>query len=185
MVLPLYFELGIKYPVAARFGPNGEFRGLERLSARGTLLQPTLVMQDATHWLAFLRDHGPARQVAVTGTTDAGRTWQDLPNLTLPNPDASVVGLGLGPRLMVLAYNPSATGRQKLDLGASANGQDWRTVATLAQGGGSSEYSYPAMAWSDDSLWVSHTDQRQRIAWTRLKVNTTATTTTTTAGGKP
>lgn len=194
MVLPLYFELGIKYPVVARFGPAGEFRGLERLSTRGTLLQPTLVMQDATHWLAFLRDHGPARKVAVTGTADAGHTWQDLPNLALPNPDASVAGLGLGPNLMVLAYNPSTTGRQKLDLSASANGQDWHTVATLAQGHENSEYSYPAMTWSDDSLWVSHTDQRQRIAWTRLKLTATAivaTTTTatiattTTAGGKP
>ena len=170
MLLPLYFELGIKYPIAARFGAAGEFLGLQRLSRRGSLLQPTLVMQDETHWLAFLRDHSPERKVAVAQTTNAGLDWHDLPNLTLNNPDASVAGLGLGPGLMVLAYNPSTTGRQTLDLSASANGQDWRTVATLAQGGGNSEFSYPALTWADDSLWVSYTDQRQRIAWQRLKL---------------
>ncbi len=168
MLLPLYFELGIKYPVAARLGPTGEFLGLQRLSRRGSLLQPTLVMQDATHWLAFLRDHSPERKVAVVQTTNAGLDWQDLPNLTLDNPDASVAGLGLRPGLMVMAYNPSTTGRQTLDLSTSANGLDWHTVATLAQGGDNSEFSYPALTWADDSLWVSYTDQRKRIAWQRL-----------------
>ena len=184
MVLPLYFELGVKYPVAARFGPSGDFLGMARLSARRTLLQPALVMQDATHWLAFLRDHGPERKVAVVSTRDAGQHWEDRPNLTLPNPDASVAGLGLSPALMVLAYNSSPTGRQQLDLSASANGQDWRTVATLAQGGATSEYSYPALTWADDSLWVSYTDQRQRIAWTRLKL-TPGLMPRSAVGGKP
>jgi predicted neuraminidase len=170
MLLPLYFELGIKYPVAARFGPTGEFAGLSRLSARGDLLQPALAMQDATHWLAFLRNHGPDRAVAVARTEDAGATWQDLPHLALPNPNAAVAALGLSPQQMVMAYNPSTTGRQKLDLSASANGSDWHTVTTLAQGDANSEYSYPALAWGDQRLWVSYTDQRQRIAWARLKV---------------
>jgi len=174
MLLPLYFELGIKYPVAARLGPTGEFLGLQRLSRRASLLQPTLVMQDATHWLAFLRDHSPERKVAVVQTTNAGLDWHDLPNLTLDNPDASVAGLGLRPGLMVLAYNPSTTGRQTLDLSMSANGQDWHTIATLAQGGGNSEFSYPALTWADDSLWVSYTDQRQRIAWQRLALTPNA-----------
>jgi predicted neuraminidase len=178
MVLPLYFELGVKYPTAARFGPAGEFLGLTRLSARGTLLQPALVMQDPTHWLAFLREHGPGRRVAVAATSDAGQTWQDRPDASLPNPDAAVAGLGLSVQLMVLAYNPSTTGRQQLRLGASANGLDWQTVADLAQGDAQSEFSYPALSWAGGNLWVSYTDQRQRIAWVRLGLKTTV-------GGKP
>lgn len=169
MLLPLYFELGIKYPVAARFGPTGDFLGLQRLSRRGSLLQPTLLMQDATHWLALLRDHGADRKVAVARTGNAGQDWQDAPNLSLDNPDASVAGLGLAPGRMLLAYNPSTTGRQRLDLAASRNGTDWQPMLTLAQGDAQSEYSYPAMAWADGSLWISYTDQRQRIAWVQLR----------------
>jgi predicted neuraminidase len=170
MVLPLYFELGIKYPVAARFGSRGEFVGLTRLSARGSVLQPALAMQSGTRWLAFLRNHGADHQIAAVGTSDAGHTWHDLPDLNLPNPDAAVASLGLSPQLMVMAYNPSTSGRQRLDLSASANGTDWAAALTLASGDEHSEFSYPSIAWGDDSLWVSYTDQRQRIAWKRLKL---------------
>ena len=167
MLLPLYFELGIKTPVAARFGATGEFLGLQRISGRRHLLQPSLVMQDESRWLALMRDQGPEHRVAVAVTDDAGQHWHDQPSLALPNPDAAVAGLGLGPGLMVLAYNPAAQGRESLALSASANGRDWRTVAALAEGGRGSEFSYPALTWSDDSLWVSYTDGRRRIAWQR------------------
>jgi predicted neuraminidase len=81
--------------------------------------------------------------------------------------------LGLSPQLMVLAYNPSTTGRQQLRLGASSNGLDWQTVADLAQGDALSEFSYPALSWAGGNLWVSYTDQRQRIAWVRLGLKNT------------
>ena len=170
MVLPLYFEMGVKYPVLARFGPAGEYLGLRRISSRGDLLQPTLVMQDETHWLALMRDHSPAHKIAVARSNNAGLDWQDQANLSLDNPDASVAGLGLAPGLMLLAYNPSANSRETLQLAASADGLTWRNVVSLAQGQAGGEYSYPAMTWADDSLWVSYTDQRRRIAWQRLQI---------------
>ncbi|MBK7653836.1 MAG: exo-alpha-sialidase [Betaproteobacteria bacterium] len=171
MLLPLYFELGIKYPIAARFDATGQFIGTQRISSQNGLLQPSLLMLDSRRWLALMRDHGPARKVAVARTDDGGAHWQDLPALPLDNPDASVVGLGLQPGLMVLAHNPSTTGREKLELSASPDGQSWRSVAMLAEGAVGSEYSYPAMTWADGSLWISYTDQRQRIAWQRWHLN--------------
>ena len=185
MLLPLYFELGIKYPTAARFDAAGQFMGTQRISDRSGLLQPSLVMLDSHRWLALMRDHSPARKVAVARTDDAGANWQDLPNLPLDNPDASVVGLGLKPDLMVLAHNPSTTGREKLALSASADGQSWRSVAMLAEGAVGSEYSYPAMAWADGSLWISYTDQRQRIAWQRWHLNGVMNASAAGAGAKP
>lgn len=170
MLLPLYFELGIKYPTAARFDATGQFMGTQRISSHSGLLQPSLVMLDSRRWLALMRDHSPARKVAVALTDDAGGNWHDMPTLPLDNPDASVVGLGLRPGLMVLAHNPSTTGREKLELSASADGQSWRSLGMLAHGEVGSEYSYPAMAWADGNLWVSYTDQRQRIAWQRWSV---------------
>ena len=51
MVLPVHFELGIKYPVALRFDANGEFKGMVRISNRKHVLQPTLLMLDEFRWL--------------------------------------------------------------------------------------------------------------------------------------
>lgn len=167
MVLPIHFELGIKYPVALRFDGKGELQGLVRMSQRTHVLQPTLVMQAETQWLALMRDQRPQGRVAVAQTLDGGQHWQDLPDLALVNPDASVAGLGLAPGRMVLAHNDSPHSRTLLNLSQSADGQAWTTVQRLAQGTEGQEFSYPALAWGDGSLWVSYTDQRKRIAWQR------------------
>ncbi len=168
MVLPVYFELGIKYPVALRFDAAGEFRGLVRMSRRGHLLQPTLLMRSETEWLALARDNSAERQLRAVRTQDGGRHWQDLPDPGLPNPDASVAGLSLRPDLMFLAHNPRPESRAQLALSQSADGWRWTQGELLAQGGERSEFSYPSMAWADGSLWVSYTEQRQAIAWQRF-----------------
>lgn len=168
MVLPVHFELGIKYPVSLRFGAKGEFLGMVRMSERTHLLQPTLVVQGERQWLALMRDQRSDGHVGVAQTMDGGQHWKDLPDLSLVNPDASVAGLGLYPGFMVFAYNATAHSRAQLDLSHSVDGKAWTTLKHLAQGTGTEEYSYPALAWAEDSLWVSYTDQRKRIAWQRF-----------------
>lgn len=168
MVLPAYFELGLKYPVALRFSAQGDFLGMVRMSQRGHLLQPTLLARSEADWLALLRDNSAERKLRVVQTLDGGQHWQDRPDLDMPNPDASVVGLALQPGLMFLAHNPRIESRAALDLSVSADGLRWTRVRTLAEGDGPSEHSYPSMAWADGSLWVSYTDQRRAIAWQRF-----------------
>lgn len=168
MVLPVYFELGRKYPVALRFDAQGEFKGMTRISSRSNLLQPTLVPMGESNWLALMRDNRLAGNVAVAQTLDGGQTWHDLPKLALINPDASIVGLTLSPQQHVLAHNSSPGSRRVLDLSQSANGRDWTLLHTLAQGGDIAEFSYPAMAWAEGNLWVSYTDHRHVIAWQRF-----------------
>lgn len=172
MVLPVHFELGIKYPVSLRFDANAQFLGMVRISQRTHLLQPTLVMQGDRQWLALMRDQRPEGHIGVAQTIDGGRNWHDLPDLSLVNPGASVAGLGLSPSHMLLAYNSTATSRAQLDLAQSADGVTWSVLRSLAKGGGSDEYSYPALVWADGSLWVSYTDQRKRIAWQRFGQST-------------
>lgn len=168
MVLPVHFELGLKYPVALRFDASGAFLGLVRISSRRHLLQPTLLMVSESHWLALMRDQRPVGKVAMAQTLDGGRHWADLPDLALDNPDASVAGLALAPGRLLLAHNSSPHSRTALDLSASVDGRTWVLAQALAHGTGADEYSYPAVTWADDSLWVSYTDQRQRIAWQRF-----------------
>lgn len=174
MVLPVHFELGIKYPIALRFDTNGEFRGMARISSRKYLLQPTLLMASESHWLALMRNQRPAGKIAVAQTLDGGQSWTDLPDLALHNPDSSVAGLALAPGRMLLAHNSSPRARTALDLSASADGRNWTLAQALAHGSGSAEYSYPALTWADDSLWLSYTDQRRVIAWQRFSFSAAA-----------
>ena len=168
MVLPVHFELGTKYSSALHFDAQGTFQGMVRISARHDRLQPTLVMQGPKNWWAFMRVQREYGKIAVSRTEDAGKHWDDQPDLELENPDAAVAGMGLAPDRMVLAYNPSSKGRTALNLGESGNGQNWSVVAPLETGVASDEFSYPAMAWSDGKLWVSYTADRKRIQWQRF-----------------
>lgn len=168
VLLPAHFELGTKFAAALRFDAQGNFAGMVRLSAHHDRLQPTLVMQSPTEVLALMRVQREDGKIARARTRDAGRTWEDLPDLPLENPDAAVAGLGLAPGRMVLAYNPSSRGRTALNLSESRDGQAWRVVAEMEKGVEPAEYSYPALAWSGGQLWVSYTADRTHIQWQRF-----------------
>lgn len=174
MVLPVHFEMGITYPVALRFDASGNFLGMVRISERKHLLQPALLMLTASHWLALMRNQRPAGQVAVAQTLDGGRHWADLPDLALSNPNSSVAALALAPGRLFLGHNSSPHSRAALDLSSSTDGRTWGLAKALAHGAGSDEYSYPALAWADDSLWVSYTDRRRSIAWQRFSLSALA-----------
>ncbi|MDR7305750.1 sialidase family protein [Rhodoferax saidenbachensis] len=176
MVLPVHFELGIKYPAALRFDADGNFKGMVRMSSRPYALQPTLLAKTPTQWLALLRDERAQGKVLAAQTEDGGRHWNDLPDLALDNPDASVGGLALAPGQLLLAHNSSPGTRAQLDLSHSADGVHWTLLQTLEKGAGEAEFSYPALAWADGNLWVSYTVDRQRLAWQRFAP---------TPGGKP
>jgi predicted neuraminidase len=168
MVLPVYFELGLKYPVALRFDREGAFLGLTRMSWRTHHLQPALVAQTPQQWLALMRDVRPNGKIGVAQTLDGGRHWADLPDLALDNPDAAVAAIAAGDGSMLLVHNPSTHSRSALDLSRSADGLHWVRLKALEQGTSPAEFSYPAMAWADGSLWVSYTAGRTRIAWQRF-----------------
>jgi predicted neuraminidase len=171
MVLPTHFELGIKYPAVLRFDASGEFLGSARVSSRQYLLQPTLLMKSESNWLALMRVQRPAFNVAIAETLDGGQNWTDLPDLDLHNPASSVAGVALAPGHMFLAHNSSLNSRTVLDLSTSTDGVLWNKEQELAGGNGSDEFSYPAITWADNSLWLSYTEQRQRIAWQRFSVS--------------
>lgn len=168
MILPVYFELGLKYPAALRFDAMGEFKGMVRISRRGHLLQPTLLTLSESNWLALMRDSSRTGKVAAAQTGNGGQDWVDLPDLSLDNPDASITGLGIRPGELLLAHNSSPKSRVDLDLSRSHDGRHWELAQILERGADPSEFSYPSLAWADHNLWVSYTDHRRRIAWQRF-----------------
>ncbi|MBC7919014.1 MAG: exo-alpha-sialidase [Rhodoferax sp.] len=169
MVLPAYFEIGIKYPTALRFDSDGNFVGMQRISARTWALQPTLLAQSPSQWLALMRDTRPNGRVITSQTQDGGKTWADVPDLALVNPDSATAGVSLTAQDQLLVHNSAPASREKLDLSYSADGVQWRKLLALEDGVKGEEFSYPSMAWTDGALWVSYTtDDRKSIAWQKL-----------------
>ena len=167
MLLPVHFELGVKYPVALRFDRDGVFSGMVRMSGRLDALQPSVIMRSETEWLAFLRSQRPNGKVGVAHTLDGGAHWNDLPDLTLDNPDAAIAALGVGGDLIVMAHNPSTQSRTQLDLSVSVDAVQWQTLAVVERGTDGDEFSYPSLVVVDGELWVSYTQNRKCIAWHR------------------
>ena len=167
MVLPLHFELGLKYPVFAWFNRDGDLVGLRRISARKDVLQPSLLAVSPTHWLALMRTQSPVRRVAVVESLDAGAHWQNHADLNLPNPDAALATLALAPHHFAVVQHPISRGRHALAWQLSSDGQQWSEPMSVAQGPEGNEFSYPAMTWADNSLWISYTHQRTHIRWQR------------------
>lgn len=173
VALPIYFELGTKYPTLARLDRTGSFRGISRISRKRNLLQPTLLPVSEHRWLAYMRMSGGTQRIAMAETKDAGANWLDRADLELPNPNASVAALNAN-GVHALTFNPSSTGRDRLVTATSADGERWRVSAELALGQIGDEYSYPAMLWHEDTLWVSFTDRRRHIAWQRFAIERVA-----------
>lgn len=168
MVLPVHFELGIKHASALRFDADGRYIGVQRLTRRLGMLQPALVAQSPAEWLAFMRVQRLDGQVAVGQSVDGGAHWRNPPDLALNNPDSAVAALALGPSQLLMAHNSAMRGRHDLTLSTSVDGTNWTAANALSRGPVGSEYSYPAMAWVDGQLWVTFTDNRERIAWRRF-----------------
>lgn len=168
MVLPVYFEIGVKYPLLLRFGPDGSFRGMTRISRVRHLLQPTLLMQTPTQWLALMRNQSRNYKVGVAQTYDGGLTWEDRPELDLYNRDVALAGLALQRGNMFLVHNTTAAARSVLAMSESVDGVHWNQVAELEAGQPPDEFSYGAIALAGKHLWVSYTDRRKRISWQRF-----------------
>jgi predicted neuraminidase len=189
-VLPLYFEIGIKYGVAVRLNAEGEMQSITRITQRREVLQPTLVAHSPTHWSAFMRDYSPTEMVAHSETFDAGHHWQDVGNLSLSNPGASIAALHLSSGGLMLAHNPAGRGREVLLLSTSANKPLSWTTRTLIDGVKADEYSYPTLIEVPQDLtvkatqpdvWLSYTHMRKAIAFKQLRANCVAAS----AGSKP
>jgi predicted neuraminidase len=170
MVLPVYFEMGNKYPVFAWFSAEGDFLGMRQFTGIQPALQPALLALDAQHWLALLRTQTSDGHIGVLNSTNAGVSWHRQADLDLSNDDSAVASLRLPDGRFVMARNPAERGRSQLLMHTSQDASHWSAPQVLAEGVTGSEYAYPALSWTDDRLWISYTHQRQAIAWQRWRL---------------
>jgi predicted neuraminidase len=180
-LLPVYFELGMKYGAVVRLSPQGDMQPLQRITRRHDVLQPALLPLSSEHWLAFQRNQGPSNRLAVSATTDSGAHWHDVPEAPFSNADSSVAALRTHGGTVVLLHNPAEQGRQALWWSQSTQPEDatsWRTQPVM-EGGAGEEYSYPSFVEFPTSssrgpardVWLSYTYRRQAIAVERWQPN--------------
>ena len=165
--LPVYFELGIKYPMIMAFDEQGDPRWLTRIGARTTTLQPTIVALSDSHAHAWMRDASDERRVQQAASSDGGASWQDLPALDLPNYSTSLAALRLSGGGFLLLHNHVVAGgsdRNILRLSASTDALSWAPVFDVARGARGREFSYPTLQQVGDELHVTYTSHRTAIA---------------------
>ncbi|MRW82739.1 hypothetical protein GJ698_01365 [Pseudoduganella sp. FT26W] len=172
--LPVYFEIGHKYPMLVSFDAHGDPQRLTRIGARTRSLQPTLVQVSPTEVRAWMRDankEGSVVQQAVSH--DGGESWDDLGPTRIRNLGTSLAVLRLHNGTLLMLGNQGtskATARSTLALSMSSDGRHWEHVTDIVSGQPRDEFSYPAMFQVGDELHITYTYQRRAIAHHRLKI---------------
>ena len=123
-------------------------------------IQPTILMHSPTSLQILCRTRQAV--IAESWSQDGGKTWSAMKATVLPNPSAGIDAVHLKDGRFLLIYNPTPTGRAKLDIAVSADGKGWKRAVVLEDSAG--EYSYPAMIQARDGLvHVTYTWRRERI----------------------
>jgi len=123
-------------------------------------IQPTILMHSPSSLQILCRTRQSL--VAESWSQDGGRTWSPMKATTLPNPSAGIDTVHLADGRFLLIYNPTATGRAKLDIAMSSDGKSWKRAVVLEDSTG--EYSYPAMIQARDGrVHATYTWRRERI----------------------
>jgi predicted neuraminidase len=139
---------------------NWQKIGPLNVSAEFGAIQPTILVHPPSSLQILCRTRQGV--IAESWSQDDGRTWSPMKATPLPNPSAGIDAVRLADGRFVLVYNPTATGRAKLDVAMSADGKMWKRAVVLEDSAG--EYSYPAMIQTRDGrIHLTYTWKRERI----------------------
>jgi len=181
IALPVYYELGAKWPAIARVDRDGHVLELDRIPDRRALIQPTLVVtsrDDAT--MLFRYSSRNPLSVTMAFTSDAGRHWSGVAGTPLVHRDSGIAAVRTSNGLLAF-YNNTAWDRRDLSIAWTPdNGRHWSMPKPIERDTTPDyvvrrEYSYPyAIRTRDGRTHVVYTWQRTRIthvvfndAWVR------------------
>lgn len=131
------------------------------------VIQPTLWESAPGMVHALLRSS--AGMICRTDSRDYGKTWSPVTPTTLPNPNSAIDVVRLPDGMLVLACNPDDENwgsRGTLSLALSTdNGKTWPRRFDVEKGQKDDEFSYPAIIHYGDTVALTYTWQRQKIAF--------------------
>jgi len=150
-----------------------EYVTLNRDSIPGEgVIQPTLWESSPGKVHMLLRSS--AGVICRSDSEDNGKTWSPVYKTTLPNPNSGIDLTKLKNGTLALVYNRDGKNwgaRRPLAVAISNdNGKTWPTSVDIATGNEGDEFSYPAIISDKDTIIVTYTWKRQRIAFWMGKV---------------
>jgi predicted neuraminidase len=136
------------------------------------IIQPALWESSPGNVHALLRSS--AGVICRSDSKDNGKTWSPVYKTTLPNPNSGIDLTKLDDGTLVLAYNRDGKNwgaRNPIALAISNdNGDTWSTSIDIETGKDDDEFSYPSIIHFGDTVMVTYTWKRQRVAFWMGKV---------------
>jgi predicted neuraminidase len=150
------------------------FMSLNRDSIPGEgVIQPALWESSPGNVHMLLRSS--AGVICRSDSKDYGRSWSPVYKTDLPNPNSGIDLTKLDDGTLVLAYNPDRKNwgaRRPMTIAISNdNGKTWPTAVNLETGSEGDEFSYPSIIHVGDTVAVTYTWKRERIAFWILSVD--------------
>ena len=131
------------------------------------VIQPTVWESAPGRVHMLLRSSAGA--VYRSDSDDYGRSWSPIYRTELPNPNSGIDLTRLPNGTLALAYNRDDQNwgaRAPLSIALSTdNGATWPRVLDIEQGGKEDEFSYPAIISFGDTIALTYTWQRKKIAF--------------------
>jgi predicted neuraminidase len=125
-------------------------------------IHPTLVQLSDGRLLAYLRTGGEGGFTWRTESRDGGESWITPAPTLWPNPNSGIDLLRLQSGRLALAFNNSDRLRTPLCVALAEEDECWHWVQTLEDG--DAEFSYPALAQTDDGrIHMVYTYRREHI----------------------
>lgn len=125
-------------------------------------IHPCVVALPEGRLLAYLRTGGTGGVIWRTESLDGGETWSSPAPTDFPNPNSGIDLLRLRSGALVLAFNDSDHLRTPLCVALAEEDERWHWQQTLEDA--HAEFSYPAMAQTDDGcIHVVYTYRREHI----------------------
>ena len=152
-----------------------EYFDLDRNEITGEgVIQPTLWESSPGKVHMLIRSSAGA--ICRADSEDYGKTWSPIYKTDLPNPNTGIDLTQLPDGTLALAYNlddENWGARAPLTLALSYdNGQTWPAQLDIETGEEEDEFSYPAIISFGDTIALTYTWQREKIAfWLGTKEN--------------
>lgn len=150
---------------------ESEFLKVDRDSiAEEGVIQPALWESEPGKVHMLLRSS--AGVICRSDSEDYGKTWCPVYKTNLPNPNSGIDVTKLEDNTLILIFNPDNQNwgsRNPISLAASRdNGKTWDPIIELERGDVEDEFSYPSVISFGDTVAVTYTWKRERIAFVQL-----------------
>jgi len=164
IIVPVYDEVRWQSMMMISEDNEQSWQFSERITTANGNIHPCLYQTVEGNLGALLRPGGKGGFLWQTESTDKGWSWSKPVETNQKNPNSGFDVWQTGKGRLVLANNPSSTGRNPLTISLSSDGKNWTHSRVIESDEG--EFSYPCL-WQtpDKRMHLVYTHQRTHIQY--------------------